>query len=228
MLELDDGTVLCELVAICRYFEEFQPEPALFGRGALGKAQVEMWQRRVELNLFFRGGAGVPPYPPGHEGMGGAAGARMGRSEQAEGAGFPETARCRAGDREFAAGDAYSIADITGLVALDFMKPARIAIPEELTNVLRWHARDSRPAERMPPDRGRRARSIHGARSAPAASASNSRIGKPLPHEPRPVLLPSSSARILIASQAPGTKVHATGMPFTDASGDRLREAGSA
>ena len=48
-------------------------------------------------------------------------------------------------------------------------------------------------------------------------------IGRPLPHEPRPVLRPSSTARILIASQAPGTKVHITGMPFTDASGDRLR-----
>ncbi len=48
-------------------------------------------------------------------------------------------------------------------------------------------------------------------------------IGKPLPHEPRPVLRPSSNARILIASQAPGTRVHVTGMPFTDASGDRLR-----
>jgi glutathione S-transferase len=43
------------------------------------------------------------------------------------------------GTREFAAGDAYSIADITGLIALDFMKPARIAVPEDLTNVLRWH-----------------------------------------------------------------------------------------
>ncbi|MER8435458.1 uracil-DNA glycosylase family protein [Mesorhizobium sp. M1312] len=49
-------------------------------------------------------------------------------------------------------------------------------------------------------------------------------IGRPLPHEPRPVLRPSSSARILIASQAPGTKVHMSGMPFTDASGDRLRD----
>jgi uracil-DNA glycosylase len=48
-------------------------------------------------------------------------------------------------------------------------------------------------------------------------------IGRPLPHEPRPVLLPSSQARILIAGQAPGTKVHISGMPFTDASGDRLR-----
>ncbi len=48
-------------------------------------------------------------------------------------------------------------------------------------------------------------------------------LGKPLPHEPRPVLRPSATARILIASQAPGTKVHLSGMPFTDASGDRLR-----
>ncbi len=48
-------------------------------------------------------------------------------------------------------------------------------------------------------------------------------LGRPLPHEPRPVLLPSSSARILLAGQAPGTKVHFSGMPFTDASGDRLR-----
>jgi uracil-DNA glycosylase len=49
-------------------------------------------------------------------------------------------------------------------------------------------------------------------------------LGKPLPHEPRPVLVPSSTARIMIASQAPGTKVHATGIPFNDASGDRLRD----
>jgi uracil-DNA glycosylase len=48
--------------------------------------------------------------------------------------------------------------------------------------------------------------------------------GKPLPHEPRPVVVASRKARILIASQAPGTKVHASGRPFTDASGDRLRD----
>lgn len=47
--------------------------------------------------------------------------------------------------------------------------------------------------------------------------------GKPLPHEPRPVLVPSQTARILIAGQAPGTRVHASGVPFTDPSGDRLR-----
>lgn len=49
-------------------------------------------------------------------------------------------------------------------------------------------------------------------------------MGKPLPHEPRPVVVPSATAKILIAGQAPGTKVHASGIPFNDASGDRLRE----
>lgn len=47
--------------------------------------------------------------------------------------------------------------------------------------------------------------------------------GAPLPHEPRPVVRGQASARILIASQAPGTRVHASGLPFDDPSGDRLR-----
>lgn len=47
---------------------------------------------------------------------------------------------------------------------------------------------------------------------------------RPLPHAPRPVIQPSLTARILIAGQAPGTKVHASGIPFTDSSGDRLRD----
>lgn len=45
-----------------------------------------------------------------------------------------------------------------------------------------------------------------------------------LPHEPRPVIQATASARLLIASQAPGTRVHASGRPFTDRSGDRLRD----
>ena len=55
-------------------------------------------------------------------------------------------------------------------------------------------------------------------RDAPAAGK------RPLPHEPRPVLQVSSTARILIAGQAPGVRVHASGKPFTDPSGDRLRD----
>jgi uracil-DNA glycosylase len=49
-------------------------------------------------------------------------------------------------------------------------------------------------------------------------------LGPALPHQPRPVLRASMTARLLVASQAPGTKVHATGLSFNDASGDRLRQ----
>src|SRR3974390_936126 len=52
-LVLDDGTVITESIAICRYFEALQPEPPLFGRGALGSALVEMWNRRVEIHFFM-------------------------------------------------------------------------------------------------------------------------------------------------------------------------------
>ncbi len=49
-------------------------------------------------------------------------------------------------------------------------------------------------------------------------------LGKPLRHEPRPVFQVSATARIAICGQAPGTRVHASGRPFTDPSGDRLRQ----
>ena len=52
-LVLDDGTVITESIAICRYFEELQPDPPLFGRGALEIARIEMWNRRLELHLLF-------------------------------------------------------------------------------------------------------------------------------------------------------------------------------
>ncbi len=51
-LELDDGTVIAESIAICRYFEALHPEPPLFGKGAKDEAMVEMWQRRVEFHLL--------------------------------------------------------------------------------------------------------------------------------------------------------------------------------
>src|SRR3954449_10391008 len=52
-LVLDDGTVIAESIAICRYVEELHPDPPLFGRGAVEVATIEMWNRRLELHLFF-------------------------------------------------------------------------------------------------------------------------------------------------------------------------------
>src|SRR5437763_12695237 len=52
VLVLDDGTVIAESIAICRYFEGLRPEPPLFGRGGKEAALGEMWNRRVELNVY--------------------------------------------------------------------------------------------------------------------------------------------------------------------------------
>jgi glutathione S-transferase len=52
VLELDDGTTICESVSICRYLEELHPTPALFGETALERAQIDMWIRRVEFVLM--------------------------------------------------------------------------------------------------------------------------------------------------------------------------------
>ncbi|MEW9808293.1 glutathione S-transferase [Mesorhizobium sp. ZMM04-5] len=140
VLELDDGSVLTESVAICRYFEEIQPEPALFGRGALGKAQVEMWQRRIEMNLFWPVAQAFRHIHPAMKEWEVPQIAEWGEANKPKALEFLAMLDAELAQREFVAGDAYSIADITGLVAIDFMKPARLAVPAELANVVRWHA----------------------------------------------------------------------------------------
>src|SRR5260370_31664605 len=64
VLELDDGSVIAESIAICRYFEELKPEPPLFGCSTLERAQVEMWQRRIELRLMSTIGRCFRHSPP--------------------------------------------------------------------------------------------------------------------------------------------------------------------
>lgn len=147
VLELDDGTVITESVAICRYFEELHPEPALFGRGALGKALVEMWQRRMELNLLGCVTAAFRHIHPAMKEWEVPQIPEWGEANKPKAVGFLKLLDEELADREFVAGDAYSIADITGLIAIDFMKPARIKVPEDCANVLRWHqAISSRPS----------------------------------------------------------------------------------
>ena len=149
VLELDDGTILTESVAICRYFEELHPEPALFGKGALGKALVEMWQRRVELNFFNCVAQAFRHTHPAMEGWEVPQIAEWGEANRSKAIEFLRLLDRELADREFIAGNDYSIADITGLIAVDFMKPARISMPEELTNVQRWYqAVSARPSAR--------------------------------------------------------------------------------
>lgn len=139
VLVLDDGTSISESMAICRYFEALQPDPPLMGRTPLEQAVIEMWQRRMELNLFFCIAQTFRHLHPAMSGL-----------EQPQVAAWGEANRPRVlealglldqqlAEQAYVAGDTYSVADITGLVAIDFMKPARIERPPELANLARWH-----------------------------------------------------------------------------------------
>jgi glutathione S-transferase len=139
-LVLDDGTVITESIAICRYFEVLQPEPPLFGIGAKEIALVEMWNRRVELGLFS---PVAHVFRHTHPAMKELEVPQVPDWAEANKPRIIEFLRVLDGElknAQFIAGDHYSVADITALCAVDFMKPARVAVPDDCTSVKRWHA----------------------------------------------------------------------------------------
>ncbi|WP_157015479.1 glutathione S-transferase [Mesorhizobium xinjiangense] len=149
VLELDDGTVLTESIAICRYFEELHPAPPLFGTGALEKARVEMWQRRMELNLLMQVAHAFRHIHPAMKEWEIPQVPEWGEANKPKVVDFLAFLDRELAEREFVAGDSYSVADITGLIGIDFMKPARIALPDAFANVRRWHETVSaRPSAR--------------------------------------------------------------------------------
>lgn len=139
VLILDDGTVIAESVAICRYFEELQPQPPLFGTGALGRAMVEMWHRRVEFGLFAAVAFVFRHLNPKMSHLEVPQVAEWGEANKAKVADMLRLLDSALSSRPFIAGPDYSIADITALVAVDFMRAARLDRPDGLTNVARWH-----------------------------------------------------------------------------------------
>ncbi len=139
-LELDDGTVITESVAICRYFEELQPEPPLFGVGALGRAQVEMWNRRAELELYLTVQSAFRHLHPAMAGYEVPQIAEWGEVNKSRALGALQLFDSQLANHRFVAGEAFSIADITAMISVDFLKPAKLAIPEECLHLKRWHA----------------------------------------------------------------------------------------
>jgi glutathione S-transferase len=138
ILELDDGQVICESLAICRYFEAVQPDPPLFGAGALDQAMVEMWQRRVELSLFMPVSFA---FRHGHPRMAHLEVPQVKEWGEANLARIPKMLDYFDGElsrRQFMAGDRYSVADITALCAVDFMKVVRLSLDGH-ENLRRWH-----------------------------------------------------------------------------------------
>jgi glutathione S-transferase len=147
VLVLDDGTSIAESVAICRYFEELHPDPPLFGRGALERAVVEMWNRRVELGLFYHVTQVFRHLNPKMAEREVPQIAAWGEANKPKVADHLALLDRRLGESRYLAGDAYSIADITALVAVDFMKPARPEHPGHLPHLARWHGEvASRPS----------------------------------------------------------------------------------
>ncbi len=146
VLELDDGTHIAESVAICRYFEETKPEPCLMGLDAKDKAIVEMWNRRMELEIlmmtagafrntsdFFKGR--IPQVKEYGE---------ICRSAAIKRVEWLDTVMA---GREFIAGPRYTIADITALIAIDFGRLTGIRIEDNQKNLARWYqAVSSRPS----------------------------------------------------------------------------------
>lgn len=139
VLELDDGDCIAESVAICRYFEELQPEPPLFGSGARQRAEVEMWNRRVELGLLNAIGmvwahgspltAQIVKQIPENV-----------APSRARADAFFELLDGALGKRPFLAGERFSIADISALCAIDFGRTfVEVAPNPALANLARWH-----------------------------------------------------------------------------------------
>jgi len=139
-LELDDGTVIAESMAICRYFEALRPEPPLFGRGAKEAAIVEMWNRRMEFNLLAPVAAVFRHLHPAMAEMEQPQVAAWGEANKSKIVELLDFLDGELKNRMFIAGDHYTVADITGMVAIDFMKPSKTSVPENLANVRRWHA----------------------------------------------------------------------------------------
>jgi glutathione S-transferase len=155
VLELDDGSHLAESVAICRYLEALHPEPALFGRTPAEIGAVDMWIRRLELQLMMQVGlvwvhgspltkSVVPKQLP-----------EMAEMAKAGVARTFDTLDASLGARPFFAGSAYTMADVIALTTFDFaadflgLRPA-----PDAKNLARWHAevsaRPSAAAGRAP------------------------------------------------------------------------------
>jgi len=148
ILELDDGTIISESTAICRYFEETYPQPPLMGTDATDRAIVEMWLRRIEFEVAF---PIMQTFRNTHDFF-------KGRIPQV--AEWGAVCKRRAieqlawldgemADRPFVAGDRYTIADITLLIGVDFGRVSDIRVDPQHKNLTRWYAEiSSRPSAR--------------------------------------------------------------------------------
>ncbi len=141
VLELDDGTCISESIAICRYLDEMSPEEgALFGSSPSERAEIEMWQRRVEFGVF------VPAVEFGHHSS------EFFRETVDQVAAWAPHCRGQTdrtwrilddalAGREYVSATGFSVADVTAFIGAEVAALWSISIPRELEHVRKWHAR---------------------------------------------------------------------------------------
>ena len=145
-LELDDGSCISEVLAICQYLEETHPEPALMGVTAEERARVSMWNAKVEQQGLL---AMADAFRNSAKGLRGRAVTGIEAHAQ-----IPELAErgcarvlqffdrldTQLAENDFVAGDNYSMADITAMVLVDFARWIKIQVPDDAANLARWYA----------------------------------------------------------------------------------------
>lgn len=147
VLELDDGTCISESVSICRYLEELHPQPNMFGRDAKECATIDMWIRRVEFRLMMPVGqiwAHTHPFTAA------VAIATMGKqfADYGEANSKIVDSACHLfdkelGNRQFFAGDRYTMADIVAQSTFDFARFIGVDIPDDTKHLRAWYGRVS-------------------------------------------------------------------------------------
>lgn len=139
-LVLDDGTVITESLAICRYFEALQPDPPLFGKGALQSALIEMWNRRIEFHLYMPVSTVFQHLHPAMKAMVDPQVSAWGEANKPRIFDFLRFLDGELKSRPYVAGENFTVSDILAMVAVDFMKVSKLTVPEELADLRRWYA----------------------------------------------------------------------------------------
>lgn len=139
-LLLDNGTVISETIAICRYFEDTQPELPLFGRNTLEKAQVEMWQRRIEFGFYLKVLMGFQ-HITGYFSDRMAPNPEWGETCKQQAIEYLSLLETHLEGNTWVLGDYFSVADITLLCGIDFARVIKIRLGDEYPNLIGWHER---------------------------------------------------------------------------------------
>ena len=139
VLELDDGTCISETVAICRYFERLQPDPPLMGVGALDEAIVEMWQRRIEFNLYAPGREVVRHTVPNIKALEPVQLAEWAELNRPRVAAGLEMLDAQLRSAPFVAGERFTVADITAIFTMRMVDRLQLDA-SALEGVARWRA----------------------------------------------------------------------------------------